>query len=183
MLAETKNSLANAERTILECQEKIIGAVRTESDCKERIKSLTTCEERTTKEFECEFDKLICMDGVENVHVTEDRVEVFTSHVYIKHRKTTYDIGKFRIDISLSGVLRVHNLTQKITTDQYTLYHPHVKSDGQCCLGNIGPGVAKLIAEYQFAVVTQILIQFLQTYNPDNPYGKIEWWPKSKQEA
>ena len=49
------------------------------------------------------------------------------------------------------------------------------------CLGNLTDGVAQLLAGYEFAALAQILLQFLRSYNEDEPYYKIDNWPLARR--
>jgi hypothetical protein len=95
-----------------------------------------------------------------------------TYPVEIRFSRTTYDIGEFQIRIKLStGDLAIKNTTHQI--DGYD--HPHI-SDEAACLGNIGPGVIKMLAEFELFGALQMIHSFLHSYNPSSPYKKIEFW-------
>ena len=74
---------------------------------------------------------------------------------------------------SNGGNLSIENLTGKC--DGYD--HPNIDTNGTVCLGNLSEGVAKLLAAYDFAVLAQVLIQFLRNYNEYDPYHRIYNWP------
>jgi len=102
-------------------------------------------------------------------------IRVFTDMIVIPYHGKNYKIGKFRIDIYIdgsNGAVKAYNLTD----GKEHVFHPHVKKDGYCCLGNITEGVTKLLAEYQYAVLIQLMINYLHTYNPGSTYCDIEHW-------
>jgi hypothetical protein len=123
-----------------------------------------------------EYDVLCASPHVKRVVVKGKTIQVFTDMISIQHHMLTYDIGEFRIDINTDGDasgVKAFNLTRNI---EGILAHPHVKANGYCCLGNISEGVIKLLAEYQYVILAQLMITYLHSYNSDSAYGKIELW-------
>jgi len=175
----TRKSIEQAERTIRDCQKQITEAVRAQAGFRKKLEQLLISSAAAEKQFADEFDKLLQVPGVSSVRVADGVVQVFTDQVYIEYDGRTYDIGKFRLDIYTSGSnggVRAFNLTR--TVGDYA--HPHIKKNGQCCLGNIADGVAKLIGEYQYSVLAQVMLQYLRTVNPSDWYIEISNWPVKK---
>ena len=86
-----------------------------------------------------------------------------------------YDMGSYRISLPLSsGRLAIH--PERGCTDVDGYPHPHVNSDGNPCLGNIGGPLAQLLGEGEHAQAIVLLLEFLRSYNPDNPYIRLERW-------
>ena len=81
------------------------------------------------------------------------------------------DLGRFEIKVSFDGDVRITNLTRRF----WFYDHPHIR-EGVPCLGNIQEGVAKLIGTYQFAAVSQVLIDFLQLVNPKEWVVSAHYW-------
>jgi hypothetical protein len=95
-----------------------------------------------------------------------------THEVSIPYDGCTYDIGVFEVKITLAtGDLEIANLTHEV--DGYE--HPHI-SGGRPCLGNIGKGVIRMLAEFELFGALQMIHSFLHSYNEDSPYHKIEHW-------
>jgi hypothetical protein len=130
-----------------------------------------------------EYDALCASPHVEKVVIKDKIIQVYTDMVSIQHSFQTHNIGKFRIDINTEGGgkdgVSVFNLTNKKKrgSSAIPLHHPHVIGDnGTPCLGNISEGVVKLLIDYQYVVLAQIMIDYLHTYNPDSAYAKISEW-------
>jgi len=175
----TRKSIEEARRTIRDCQKQITQAVRSEAGLRKKLEELLSSSASAEKQFADEFDKLLQAPGVSSVRVADGVVQVFTDQVYIEYDGRTYDIGKFRLDIYTSGGnggVRAFNLSRKSAG----FHHPHIDGDGECCFGNIADGVAKLIGEYQYSVLVQVMVQFLRSVNPDGWYTSIEGWPVVK---
>ncbi len=51
--------------------------------------------------------------------------------------------------------------------------------DGAACVGNHTEAVAKLIAEGQLSTVAAIILSYLRSYNPEDAYCEITFWPET----
>lgn len=179
-IASARTDIRKHENTIEKCQLDITKSVRLLADSRKKLEQLENSSDEVEKRFAAEFERLRQMPGVANVTVADGIISVFTENIAIPFDGMVYDIGKFRIDILTSGEdggVRCFNLTRNIGD----FCHPHVRDNGYCCLGNIASGVAKLIGEYEYAVLAQIMIQYLQNVNPDSWYASIDNWPKVKK--
>ena len=112
--------------------------------------------------------------GVTSFRVTSGVLTVTTAPVEIAWGGTTYDMGRYVISVPLSE----GRLTVKPADDNDVegYPHPHVASDGAPCLGNMGATVAQLLGEGEHFQLVTTLLEFLRSYNPDNPYLRLEKW-------
>ncbi len=178
----TRNSITEAERTIADCQHRIVKAVRAEAGFRKKLEQLTSSKIEVEKNFGEEFDRLLQVPGVMRVLVKDNLILVFTDQIDVEFDNLVYNIGQFRIEVPVLNAhrgIRCFNLTR--TLGGYC--HPHIKEDGQCCLGNIADGVAKLIGEYQYSILIQLLLQYLRTVNPSDWYYSIEHWPRAAKKT
>lgn len=179
---ETLKSGIEGDRQHIEyAQQSITEYVRSLDDKQRSLAQLEATGLEQGTRFEEEFDKLVALHWVQRVTVKRGVVSVFTGQIDVPYEGVVYDIGKFRIDIKVdgrNGGVRCHNLTRQV----HDYNHPHVLSDGSCCLGNISSGVGSLIGQYEYAVLANILYQYLGTYNASNPYHDIGNWPVKKSE-
>ncbi|MBI2633593.1 MAG: hypothetical protein HYW78_04405 [Parcubacteria group bacterium] len=140
-----------------------------------RLNMLTKRQTQEEERFIEEYKKLFEMPYVESVDVSENRIIVSTDCISIRYDDHVYAIGKFTIDIEINSGLTIKNTTRRLSIDDYYYDHPHIRG-GSPCLGNIGDSITKLISRYEFSLVIQLLVQFLETYNPENPYKAISYW-------
>ena len=171
-LRQFQDSIRAAESTINDFQRRLSVEVQRLRDHRAELKVLENMDDDT--DYGAEFDKLLEVPEVEKVDVT-DKISVTTKKVVITHEGREFTMGRFRIDFYLRdhiGVLRCHNLDTTFRGGDY--YHPHIRSSGECCFGNMSEGIGQLIGEFQFSIATQMLIQFLHSYNPDDAYVPIE---------
>lgn len=127
--------------------------------------------------FAAEFDVLAKHPDLTKIQISSHVLTVYTKPIVIDHCGTRYHIGRFRIKIHSDGYVRMFNTTRQVGG----LYHPHVRNDGDPCLGNIQELVPSLIASRKYAALVSLCIQYLKSYNREGPYDDIEVWPIAKQ--
>jgi len=120
-----------------------------------------------------EFERIRELPQVRQVDLQDGAVALVTHPLEAACGPQRYRLGAFRVEIHFEGDVRIRNLT-----DPRGLYdHPHVRH-GRPCLGNAREGVAKLIGEFEFAAAAQVLIDFLQTVNPQDWRIPVSYWPR-----
>ncbi|MHB8619198.1 MAG: hypothetical protein ACYDAG_06475 [Chloroflexota bacterium] len=121
-----------------------------------------------------EYDRLVTVPGVRAVEVDGSTLRILTQPIRISWAGRTYQLGDYRLLLALNGDTRIESVDRLGPKPHWD--HPHVQ-DGLPCLGNLRPGILKLIAEYEIALAAQVLVEFLQTYQPETAYCPIEGWP------
>lgn len=106
-------------------------------------------------------------------------LEVYTNTIYIEWGGQLYRIGAFKLEIDFNRGVRIFNYTNSFRGYQ----HPHVLNrEGEPCFGNISNIVAQMLRERQLEMLVTVLIEYLQSYNPEYPRGRIEGWPIVQRE-
>lgn len=176
-----KADVAATEKRIGDYEKKIIEDIR-------RLQEKTCLLNSFDKEllgrreaYETEYDKLISMEKVIGVDVTDNAIEVFTKNLYCvdPRSKKLHDIGMFKITIPIgSGNLKWTNLTRRVSGHDDGMHAPHIFSSGKACLGNAQEVLPELIANYQFSIIAMYAIQFVESVNVEDAAGKhIDNWP------
>lgn len=119
-----------------------------------------------------EFDRLRNHPHVAGVEVFEGGLRVRTTAIHIAVESRRYLIGRFEMELYVGGRVLLHNVA-RVGADGCD--HPHVKK-GSPCLGNIAGPVAKLIGEFEFVTAAFLLLEFLESYNPENAYCSVSHW-------
>jgi hypothetical protein len=88
--------------------------------------------------------------------------------------KKTHIIGRFRITINmeangLDDAITWRNLDRR-GSDQH--HAPHVNSSGRACLGNMTEMLPEVLASGDIGVIALLAIQFIQSVNIDDPWGR-----------
>jgi hypothetical protein len=159
---------------------------QSEAALKEAI-AVTHRSERTllqmevNEQFGREYDELLAIDKVTNVTVGGGQIIVETSALYCRDPRTGYvhEIGAFKIQIPTEGGrVRWFNQTRIVQIDDRKMNAPHVASDGHACEGTTKEEWPQFIAQRQFAYVVMKAIQFIESVNTSDVWGKgINHWP------
>jgi hypothetical protein len=110
------------------------------------------------------------VQGVRETRIEDSALIVVTEPIVVAARA----LGAYRLTIRLTGDIRIDSLDRAGPRPAWD--HPHVQ-DGLPCLGNLRPGVLKLIAELEVGLAVQVLLDFLRSYQAETAYTPIERWP------
>ena len=139
------------------------------------LQNLRQASDARQPDYRLEFDRLNKISGVKALNIGAGFLTIDTDTIMIHHQDKRYHIGDFRVDIYMNGYVRMHNINNP---GRYPYYdHPHIR-DGEPCVGNHTEAVAKLISEGQLSTVAVILLFYLQSYNPEDAYCEIAYWPE-----
>jgi len=171
-----ESSFSNYTNEINEYNQKLIEVMRDREILLMRLDPLRSSADSKNRWADLEYDKLCASPHVKDVIITGNIIQIITDTISINYKGESFNIGEFKIELYTDGSgdgVKVFNLTKP----RNGRAHPHVlQSTGYCCLGNIKNGMLKLLAGYEYVVLAQMMITFLQSYNPDNTYEKISTW-------
>ena len=130
------------------------------------------------KKVDTIFSDISSIPEIEEIKFSKDCIEFITKELKIDD---TYPGGVFRVKIPLIEPLDVRriqitNLTKRRAYNGNNWDHPHVP-ESRPCWGASEVGLAKLLTRYEISDVLQVIVRYLQTYNPKDVYGNhIEMW-------
>ena len=108
-----------------------------------------------------------------SIKFTRNGLEAITPKISIEYDGVIYEIGRFEVKINLERLeIGFRNLDNSI--DGYP--HPHINNSGIACWGSLEEDIERLIAEEDLYGLLVVIGEFLRSYNPENPYLKIEYW-------
>jgi hypothetical protein len=137
------------------------------------------------EQFGAEYDELLSIEKVIDVTVGNGEILVETNILYCVDTRSgrTHEIGKFQIQIPTEGG-RLHwfNRTRLVSISASNgvrqMHAPHVAADGLACEGTTKEEWPVFIKQRQFAYVIMKAIQFIESVNTDDVWGKtINHWP------
>jgi hypothetical protein len=146
--------------------------LRTAAQCDAELRELPAADDLAAAEYE----RLLAMPGIRELDTRAGSVILRTESIVVQSQGTSYQLGEYAIVLDLRGDVRVESLSRLGPKSHWD--HPHIQN-ALPCLGNLRAGVLKLIAQYQLALVAQVLLEFLATYDPAEAYTPIEGWPKA----
>lgn len=122
-------------------------------------------------ELAAEADRMqkLVNDGLyEKFKIRHGRIQGMTTPIIIDYNGKKYDLGQFVVQVKRDGVLAIEHPTKPHP------YHPHISSSNSICLGAIRNDIPKLIGMERYAMVFQVIYEFLGSYNDKDKYNKIE---------
>lgn len=123
------------------------------------------------------LEPLLLSKKYKNFEYDTMSIKAYTNMIRISNFGKLYDIGEFKITVNLDGTLVIENLTNK----KDTLDHPHIL-ESKPCLGTIREQVQKMIVNFNFMPLFDLLYTFLSSYNRDGIYAngivEITWGDK-----
>jgi hypothetical protein len=98
-----------------------------------------------------------------------------TAPIRVEHDGRLYSLGRFQVELSMDGDVRIANLTGRVGDDD----HPHVHR-GRPRLANVREGLAKLLGEGQLPEALEVVIDFLKTVRPVDWRTPVWAWPEAR---
>ncbi len=165
-----------------EAQEEIVNHTRRRKDLQNRLKIIYEIEKNgDTTSFKDQFSELSKISVTGKIQVSGKSIIVPVGQVDILHEDVLYDIGVFNVVINTDGqedaVLCINNTRKAVDG---ALYHPHVKSDGSCCLGSISEVITDLVSKGDYVSTVLIMTDFLGSYNEGSAYAKLNNFPTKR---
>ena len=186
-LTELEDKISNDNAEMMELQQSIVHTIRSVKESERQLEHLISFRGRTHELYGQEFDKLLTVKGVRDVNISNGTITVFTDILHCVDPRTDkrHEIGAFRIEIYTDGSndgVHWYNLTRLVDGYKKEMHAPHVFPDGKACLGSAQEVFPELIANYEFAAVAMLAIQFVESVNTDDSAGEhINKWPIAKK--
>lgn len=138
------------------------------------LRDLDAADDRSAEDYGVAFDVLGDLPEVGSIAVTKDTVRAVTRPLTIHHAGRDYVLGRFQVDIRPPGLLQIRNLDHPALSSSGRRYeHPHV-ANGDPCAGNMAAFFATHLAAHEIPAVLQQAIALLLSYNPENPFVRLE---------
>jgi len=175
-LESTQRALEKGAIEAQRLQEQLVRKIREQNGHQRKLQQMTSSRSDAVEAYGKEFDRLLEVPKVRDVRVRDGVVQVFTDTLYCDDPRTTttHEIGHFRIEFQPNGTVRWVNLDRQVNNMQA----PHVFPDGTACLGNMHEVIPELVANYEYAALVMVCIQFVESVNVDDSAGtRINDWP------
>ena len=182
-LAGTREAIERGHVDVRSLQDQLVRRIRETTGAERKLVQLEASRPAATDGYGKEFDKLLAVPKVRDVQIADGTVKVFTDVLFCTDPRTKvmHEIGAFRIELYTShGDVRWHNLTRKVEGTYWNggANAPHVDAGGKACLGTMAEIIPELVANYEFAALAMVAIQFVESVNVDDRAGAhINKWP------
>ncbi|HSV94543.1 MAG TPA: hypothetical protein VLH94_00995 [Spirochaetia bacterium] len=153
----------------------------------ERLSRIKRLQSMPTKEvdestFEDVYQFLCKFSSTGSISMIHSGICIPVGQIDIEYEGEIYDIGMFDVIIDpMNFRIGCRNNTRVVEGEVFDSYHPHVDVSGECCLGNIAWEIDFLMMEREWEVALMLMLRFLRSYSPENPYNKIESWPVKRK--
>lgn len=143
---------------------------------RDKKEMLSILKERTqvvlTKRAGKTFDDLVGLmpNLVERIEFRPDGLMVYTHDV----EPDGIWIGKFEIWIEFGKSDPRFKLVEGEERNGHP--HPHINTSGYPCLGNMLDPVVKMSVEHRWVELISVLVDFLNSYNEEDPYVRLDYW-------
>jgi hypothetical protein len=110
----------------------------------------------------------------DNGNLLIDTGELFVRVVCEDKKVRRYRMGRYRIDVNLgNGAVKFFNRNiENIRKSMWdNCHHPHVNPSGNGCLGNASTLIAECIMNREWAILADVLINYLESVNIDDGAG------------
>jgi len=178
VVREWQRSVRDNEQAIQDKTWEISNLARKNGELRERIYACARLtrkrQERQARE-ECTQLRRLLGRSIRLMELRDGHLNVLTHPIDVDWCGYAYEFGCFWLRLPL-GNGRVEIRPEDDTYIMEGYPHPHISTDGTPCLGNIGASLAQLLGEGKIFEAVTLLLEFLRSYNPDNPYLKIERW-------
>jgi len=176
------DTLAGQDGMAKKVEEVIESTVRQAAkiDALRRLLNASSLERRAHLRKECEEQvrQIANYDFVTAVSVENQTLLVDVKEVIIIHNSQRWNLGRYRMKIALgprearSPRIVLFNLDWG---SNYGPQGPHITNKGTViCWGNIGAGVKKLHADWNWPLLVHILWNYLHSYTPGDCFNRIE---------
>ena len=179
-IASLKSNYDENINYILQHSNEVEKYVARNLDVSRQMRALEFDDGGLTEKYELEYEKLMQYPPVSSITESSDSLIIETHTLYttpLKDDGTVRFLGRYRISIPFNtgGTIRATNLDGKVVN----LDHPHaLNSKGELCWGNMSAPIKKLKETYEFSVLIQVIIDFLQNVNLEDVYGvRVKKWP------
>jgi hypothetical protein len=134
-----------------------------------------------------EFDAIFAVPKVKDVMVQDGVISVYTETLFADDPRSRkrHELGDYVIQFLTDGqadCVRWYNLTRRVNAGRCDQHAPQVFTSGRSSLHAIKDSIVDLVAELQFAVATQLAIDFIEQVDVDEPDGAmLDKWPEEKK--
>jgi hypothetical protein len=181
-LRERRNVITQDEQQIAEYEEAII-RLRSTLDLKRReVDAILNTYNIDPENYRAQWNRIKDHPLIEQDSLTlsERQVRFTTKSLDISGDRGSWPLGVIQVTINLENhEIRIQNLTNR----RQDRDHPHVVN-GRPCWGGYNSEVIDYIQNGQIAALIEFLFGYLQSYNPDDDWGRnIRRWEEAAGEA
>lgn len=152
----------------------LLNAIRTAEEKQIKYQGVCGSVEEIVEKTVSEIELIKTQYKVIDIKVVGNILEVYTDDIIIETEEYgTHYIGRFKISVSLENTtIRFTNLNNRRDAYWDSSQHPHIDEQGIPCWGSAATTVAMLHGERQYCALVNVLVNYLESVNLDDPAGE-----------
>lgn len=171
-----KNARAELERV----QKKLLPAQ--DNFCASARQRFIADNQAPETDFRNQYQRLLEVERVKSARVCSGRLFVWTEKLFTRcpDHGTRHDLGEFLIDIKLDcmgNFVRLFNQTRRVRTVEPGMNAPRIFADGSMVIDEIQETIAELGAQFDFATIVELVIQFAESTSARRLGKFTNHWP------
>ena len=175
-LEQAREGLKTRMAALPPVQEKFFKAIR------QQFLSANTSPEQLQQRYQSEYERLVANPQVKAVRSVQGAILVYTDllHATDISDGSRHIIGEFLIEIHVdngSAPLRISNRTRVVDGKFKKMHAPYIDESGTPLLNDMQETWVDLIAQLELATTVELIIQFIENVNDDEPGSYIDCWP------
>lgn len=184
LVLENRKALVNQRLEIENLQRELIRELRAVRLAEARLAGGGITDREV---FAQEFDAIFEVPKVKGVRVEDGVISVHTDVLFTTdpHTGRRHELGEFLIQFLTDGqsdCIRWFNITRRVNASRDEQQAPNVFKSGRSSLHAIKDSLIDLVAELQFAVATQLAIDFIEQVDGEEPESTmIDRWPDEEK--
>lgn len=174
-----RTTVQNIQRTLEQIPDqlsnmagKMMEATQIKNQVQLELDGLTNMVSQKSQKSAAEFDDLVAIPEVNHVEFQSGLIRVVTNTISIDHKGKRYPLGTFAIEIVDNEEIRVKNLENLGVNKAYD--HPQFKNGKISLPVNLRLPLAKLLTGLEYADIVQLIINLLQSYDPEKSLIALE---------
>lgn len=174
-LTLTEEAVAQATRNLITQKTHLL-------DLQREFDALEASSNFDVDEIRDSWQRLLHHAKVEDASIEAGKIEVVTSFLRMTDPRTgeSCPLGRFRIRLVPGN----HAITmENLDLPRLGRAHPHCGQRGEPCLGSIDESVIELLSQHEYVGVLELLLQWIQSFNPRDEYGRYAGYWFDSEEA
>lgn len=171
-LGSVRQQIEQQERVHAVSLQQMAGAIGSLQGLRAQVEALEASLQRNSQQWRDLWDALERHPRITHIGFDmQSRLTLTTDTMTMSHPDHgSRTLGRFKITFTLDGARNL--IFENLDYKRNGRHHPHIPADGNACFGEAGATIAKYLGELQLIGLVEILIQFLESFNPNDDWGR-----------
>lgn len=171
-----RNDITSREEQVRGFSSQLTSVLQSLAESRDNLDRIVARRNQRSEHWEKEWEALNRHPRIQSIMLSDGVVDIETDPITMTHPDDSSKsvlLGRFRIKMNMNDN-RIH--MKNLDNPKRNRDHPHIQREVPC-FGGHETTISKLQAEGEIAALYEVLIQYLESYNPDDDWGRYaEWW-------